>query len=201
MAETGDRPMSEPEREKMFADLAAVSERIRTGEAESAEVATPHGTMRIYRDPENPESICVDAIGDDGEPAMRSRSWRAAGAPPAAYPDTLPFLRGCAAMVSEVGEGRMRSAMWMKPEDPEAAFDEVHRQVLGMGWEERPTIPLVLGMGPVHQAVFERDGREGSLRLVVFGEMSQLMWTDAEARRSGSRDAERPSDAPVRPDP
>lgn len=199
MGDTDDPSKSETERKKMAADLEAASERIRTGETDSEEVTTPHGTMRIYRDPESPESICVDAIGDDGGPTMRSRSWPASGVRPTAYPDTVPFLQGCAAGVSEFGDGRMRSVMWMKPEDPEAAFEEVYRQAVGMGWEERPSIPLV--QGPMHRAVFERDRREGTLSLVVVGEMGQLMWTDVEARRPRSGDEDSPSDPPVRPEP
>jgi len=201
MGDTDDPSTDETERKKMMADLQAVSERIRAGETDSEEVVTPHGTMRIYRDPESPESICVDALGDDGEPTMRSRSWPASGVRPTGYPDTLPFLQECAAMVTEVGDGRMRSAMWMKPEDPEAAFEDVYRQALGMGWEERPTIPLVQGLGPVHRVVLEGDGREGTLSLVVFGKTSQLMWMDVEARRPGGSDAGSARGASERPDP
>lgn len=188
MDEHDEGQVGEAERRKMFADMEAATKRVRTGEADSVDVTVPHGTMRIYRDTESPESIHVDTIGDDAEVTMSACSYPASTVRPAAYPETLPFLAGCTGMVSEAAGGRMRSVMWMKPEDPEAAFGEVVDQVVAMGWKEQPSFPLIAPMGKMRQAVFEREGREGSLRLVLLNEVSQVMWMEAKSKEPREED-------------
>lgn len=183
-APTEGTPMSEEEQRKMLVEAGAVVERVRDGELDSAEIEMPHGTMRVFRDAEDPEVLRVESVGDDARAAVAARTYPGAAIRPAAYPEALPFLPRCAASVSEIGGGRMRSAMWIKPEDPEAAFAEVRRQVLAMGWGEGSSIPVIRGMGPKRQAVFQRDGAEGTLTLLVFGEVAQVMWMEGTGKRS-----------------
>lgn len=184
MDENDDKPAGEEERKKMFLEAGAAAERVRSGEVDSVDVELPNGTMRISRDAENPGGVRVETVGDDVRAAVTARTYPAVTLRPAAYPDTLPFLVGCAASVSEVGGGRMRSTVWMKPDDPEEAFEEVRRQVLAMGWEEGESIPLVQGMGPKRRIVFEREGNEGTLTSLALGEVAQIMWTEVTRQDS-----------------
>lgn len=182
MSEHEDGQVSEAERRKMMADLEAATERVREGEVDFAEVAVPHGTMRIYRDEENPAILHVDTLGD--EPGSKVAACSYPGGPfrPVGYPESLPFLAGCGTMVSEAGGGRMRSAIWMKPADPDGAFEDLRRQTVDLGWDEQPSMPTIGGLGPVRQVVFGREGREGALRLITFNEVAQIMWMEGKRK-------------------
>lgn len=174
--------MDEGARKEMLAALLAATNRVRSGEVESAEITMPDGgVVRLARDDEVPGGFRVESRATEDGKGLTGRSYPAAGVRPASYPEELPFLPGCAVSVSEVASGRMRSAIWMKPDDPDAAFGEIHRMLLDMKWVERPSIQILLAPGQLRQGTYERSGREGTLLHQTFNDTDQIMWMERRA--------------------
>jgi hypothetical protein len=186
--------MEDDERKRMTAAIQAATERVRSGEVESAEITTPDGTvMRLSRDPVVPGGFRVESDGADRGKALTARTYPALEDRPASYPAALPFLPQCAVSVTEVGSRGMRSAIWMNPPDAGAAFESIRNGMTALGWIQRPVpeppMPVLLGPLEGRQLLFDKHGCQGTLMHRTFNDVSQIMWLEGGSKTDDDADA------------
>jgi len=177
----------DPKTKEFMERLKGISERMQSGELDSAEISLPSGgTMHFRRDQDVPGAFTM--LSSEGGPTLRSVPLHACAARPPDYPKDLPFLSGCPAGLTEMGEGPTRTLTWFAIPDPEASLRELRVQLTADGWKEAGESKASMSHGTMLGVGFEKGEMGRMVTLKRFGEHSQITLLEHPKRKREAGD-------------
>jgi hypothetical protein len=162
---------------ELFERMQEAAARFKSGESDFEEIITPAGPAHLVRDASDPRGFRIDFVGHGAQKSVAVQEYPASSSRPPGYPAPLPFLEGCAVVVSSLDQ----SATWADPPGGEETFDGLVRQMHEDGWT---TVGRSGGEGAERTEVLDKEGAERTLRRTMEGGATRIVLQERPAASS-----------------